>query len=540
MPRWARITRKKARRIMSRRRKLVGGSKDNKTIDLVIARYKEPIRWLNRYKDRGFRTIHIYNKSGKPMTCPVFHNTKTKCKIHNLPNVGVCDHTYLYHIIHNYDSLADVTIFAPGSAEFEHKMEIFDFTIDKVFETKDTVMNTYKFDIETSEAMYHFNMPEYPTSYDMNKDGVKGPTEQKLADVRPFGEWYKKNFPGVNTDRATFFAIMAISRQHIHHRAKSFYEGLLKQMNTHQFHEASHFMERCYLAMIHPIPESCIYTPNIFHKKIGIDQQKYVPVRRKKPGHVGGADMTFAVMGIFKNEKMAIREWVEHYKWQGADYILLLDNNSTDGGADLVKDIEGVTVLPAPLKNAQEKSYNEVGLPWLREKGADLLIIVDLDEFVFSHDGKSLKDAAIEIFSGDNSPSLCTMVWTMFGARGGEGKESDIFEKQPESIRKSFIWRKDAPDWNTKAIMKLKDVKDGGLHLHSSNVNGNTKGCPHNIQLNHYAIQSKEFFENVKMKRGDATSAGMNSARNWDYFKKYDFHDRKETILKDMMEKAGK
>jgi len=128
----------------------------------------------------------------------------------------------------------------------------------------------------------------------------------------------------------------------------------------------------------------------------------------------------------------------------------------------------------------------------------------------------------------------------MFGARGGEGAEADIFEKQPQSIRKSFVWRKDALDKNTKAIMLLKDVKDGGLFMHASNVTGRSTECPANIQLNHYAIQSKEFFGNVKMTRGDATTPTSNSIRNWDYFKRYDFHDRKETLLKDMLEKSGK
>jgi hypothetical protein len=170
----------------------------------------------------------------------------------------------------------------------------------------------------------------------------------------------------------------------------------------------------------------------------------------------------------------------------------------------------------------------------------DILIIVDLDEFVFSTDGRRLKDVATEFFSAKDAPSMCTCMWTMFGARGGEGKDSDIFDKQPESIRKSFVWRKTPLDINTKAIMRMKDVKDGGLHLHQSSVNGGSTGCPSNIQLNHYAIQSKEFFEKVKMKRGDATSSTMNNVRTWDYFNRYDFHDEKETTLKDLVEKAGK
>jgi hypothetical protein len=93
MPKWARMTRKKGLRARSKRRKLVGGSKNTRNIDLVISRYKESIGWLAKYKDRGFDTVHIYNKSDKPIKCPIFQKTSTKCKVHSIAKVGVSDHT---------------------------------------------------------------------------------------------------------------------------------------------------------------------------------------------------------------------------------------------------------------------------------------------------------------------------------------------------------------------------------------------------------------------------------------------------------------
>jgi hypothetical protein len=84
--------------------------------------------------------------------------------------------------------------------------------------------------------------------------------------------------------------------------------------------------------------------------------------------------------------------------------------------------------------------------------------------------------------------------------------------------------------------MLLKDVKDNGLHLHSSDVTGQTIPCPPGIQLNHYAIQSKEFFEKVKMARG--TADGLINVRDWEYFKQYDFKDQEDTKLKSLLEAA--
>jgi hypothetical protein len=183
-------------------------------VDLVIARYKEPLNWIDEYKDRGFRKIHIYNKSDKEVQCPTFaKGSRTKCVLHNIENVGVCDHTYLYHIVHSYDTLADVTIFAPGSADIDFKNTILDFTIGRAFETKNTVMNVFRFDIGAGEAMYKFTMETYPTAYKDNRDGTDERVEQKLAEIRPFGAWYEGNFPGEQPKEASFFGIMAMSKE---------------------------------------------------------------------------------------------------------------------------------------------------------------------------------------------------------------------------------------------------------------------------------------------------------------------------------------
>ena len=39
---------------------------------------------------------------------------------------------------------------------------------------------------------------------------------------------------------------------------------------------------------------------------------------------------TVGVMAIMKNETDVLREWIQHYRWQGVDKIFLIDNGSTD------------------------------------------------------------------------------------------------------------------------------------------------------------------------------------------------------------------
>jgi hypothetical protein len=53
-------------------------------------------------------------------TSASFKNFAVK-KIVNLPNVGKCDHTYLYHIINNYNNLSKILVFLPGSINMENK-----------------------------------------------------------------------------------------------------------------------------------------------------------------------------------------------------------------------------------------------------------------------------------------------------------------------------------------------------------------------------------------------------------------------------------
>jgi hypothetical protein len=531
MPRKNRRTQK--RKYKQKRRNTKKQKGGNKTVDIVIARYKEKYHWFNEFKDRGFRTVHIYNKSEEEATCPTFKTgSHTQCKIHKLKNVGVCDHTYLYHIIHNWNNLADITIFTPGSADLPNKIDILHNTINNAFKTMNTVMTVVNFDISARDAMYNFVMPEYFTSHMDNKSS-SGNLSHALAKIRPFGAWYAAHFPKEQLKVATFFGIMAVSREHIHRRPKSFYENLIKEVNTQKFHEASHFIERAYPAIFGPISPESIHTSAIMKQKV--DDFHGERFRRQ----TGGGNLKFAVMGIFKNEAMGIREWVDHYKWQGVDEILLLDNASTDGGADLVKNIEHVTVLSAPDQHAQHANYNKIGFPWLKQHSVDVLAILDLDEYMFGTDGKNLKEHILEIFDTPSPPSQFSVNWTMFGSSG--------YEKQPASIRKSFTWRKKDLHVDVKSVMLFKNVTDCnskptsklgevwcGLWLHNSDVSGNTITNPPGIQLNHYAIQSKEFFEKVKMARGAADVT--ENVRDWEYFKRYDWKEQEDTQLKKLVE----
>lgn len=76
---------------------------------LVVAWYKEDLSWLMQ-QELTSESI-IYSKGGLEHP-PNF-------TVVDLPNIGREAHTYLYHIIENYDNLADITVFTQANP-FDH------------------------------------------------------------------------------------------------------------------------------------------------------------------------------------------------------------------------------------------------------------------------------------------------------------------------------------------------------------------------------------------------------------------------------------
>lgn len=73
---------------------------NNHTYNVVIARYKENLDWINNMNKSN---IIIYNKSEE-----IIENSISR------PNIGRDPETFLYHIIENYDNLPDYLIFLQG------------------------------------------------------------------------------------------------------------------------------------------------------------------------------------------------------------------------------------------------------------------------------------------------------------------------------------------------------------------------------------------------------------------------------------------
>jgi len=222
-------------------------------IQCVVARYNENTDWFNDYPFNHFDMI-CYNKGPKlPENC--FTET---CKVVNLDNVGRCDHTYLYHIIKNYNNLAPVTIFLPASCMDSHKKEFTFNVIKHVLETKTTVLQGGIVN-DVRKEFYNFTLDEWKAT---NKENIEVNPESQLqkCPIRPFGKWYDANFgPELKIKVFCFYGIIAVAREHIIQHPIERYEKLIKYVSNSSNPEAGHYMERSWGAIFYPYPDSCIY-----------------------------------------------------------------------------------------------------------------------------------------------------------------------------------------------------------------------------------------------------------------------------------------
>ena len=226
--------------------------KSDVRVEVVVSRYNEDVTWL---EDPTFASHHItcYNKGPKL-------SNKIALNILDLPNVGRCDHTYLYHIVKNYDRLADVTVFLPASCLDGSKACNTLQLMQAVMRTKTTVLqNTFGYNRDVREDLYDFTLDDWKASNPSNS--ALNP-EQKLlpSPVRPFGKWFDLNFPRCPPIHVIcYFGIFAVARQHITQHPRSRYEALLSYLDHHSNPEAGHYTERSWGAVFYPYPSSCIH-----------------------------------------------------------------------------------------------------------------------------------------------------------------------------------------------------------------------------------------------------------------------------------------
>lgn len=236
-----------------------------------------------------------------------------------------------------------------------------------------------------------------------------------------------------------------------------------------------------------------------------------------------------SIISIFKNEGHIINEWIEHHILEGVEHFYLIDNGSQDNYVIEDKYLSKITLIFDDTKYAQIKLLNKHFLE-LTKKESIWVISIDLDEFMYSRREYN----TISEYLKNIKPSISQIgvPWKMFGSSG--------YIYQPSNVIKHFIYRSNESKMVAiKTIVKTEDLISYEVHSHKTyddtillNTNILKRRTVYMItesfldksfiHLNHYPIQSFEFFRKIKMTRGDINSTLLNNIRTTKYFNEYD------------------
>jgi hypothetical protein len=105
---------------------------------------------------------------------------------------------------------------------------------------------------------YDFTLDYWESTDEKNREGLEASKLHK-ADIRPFGKWYDTMFPNIHINNVTYLGIFSVSKIHIQQHNIEYYSKLIQQFPNHSNPEVGHYIERSWIAIFHPIPETCFY-----------------------------------------------------------------------------------------------------------------------------------------------------------------------------------------------------------------------------------------------------------------------------------------
>jgi hypothetical protein len=203
----------------------------NTNIDIVISYFNENLNWLQYIDYNQINRLHLYTKSNIQLLSLIKNKKVTQ---YFLPNIGREAHTYLYHIINNYDKLADVVLFVQGSPNFSPSPYR---GINKLIQPFCSV-----------PMLSHSNNFKYSNDLYLNENNkILLWNKNKLLDTNfTFTEWFTKfidkTYPSFPM-KIYFEANFGVSKQKILSRDLDYYKRLISQLSENNT-EAAHFLER--------------------------------------------------------------------------------------------------------------------------------------------------------------------------------------------------------------------------------------------------------------------------------------------------------
>lgn len=232
------------------------------------------------------------------------------------------------------------------------------------------------------------------------------------------------------------------------------------------------------------------------------------------------------ICGVFKNEAHILEEWIQHYLLRRVDHIFLVNDGSTDNYQEILdRHVEKVTCFNNEILNdfqqgKQPRLYEKYFRPILSM--AKWMAILDLDEFLYSPETIDL----LSILKKYSEYSQIKVDWLHFG--------SNDHKYQPISVVNGFTKRAPLDRTQTyysyKCLFQCSEVLR--FEVHTMSVAGPTLHIEYNensecnLVINHYTIQSLDFFMRIKATRGDVNNwfNTQGLLRDRSHFDRYDIN----------------
>ena len=280
---------------------------------IVVARYNEDIDWLKKFK---LITL-IYNKGN-------VNNQLNDFNVINLPNFGRESHTYLYHIINNYDNLKEYTIFFQGSLDFSNEIKHSKLNIEDYFQNNDFNANLKKIKFEDlKNPIQHFG--KWKNEFD---SGL-----MRKSNFTCY-QWLKKfmDFDDINIEylNVTWGAMFSVKKSIILKKPKIFYEDLLRFVDYHNNPEEGHFFERSWYFILHNeyLKKNKINVIKFDHAELDkIKNQNEIYHYWINLNQFNNYNQILNDIIIFPNYYFKIYKYNFHFKFNNAFYIKFELNN---------------------------------------------------------------------------------------------------------------------------------------------------------------------------------------------------------------------
>ncbi|XP_038053576.1 uncharacterized protein LOC119726025 [Patiria miniata] len=200
--------------------------------EIVISHYNEKLDWMKPLANHS----HVYHK-GKDKGPPF-----DVYKWEKLLNVGREAHTYLHHIIHNYDKLADITVFLQGTDPGrEHRRWCFSSAMEFV---------------QRAKKHQYCNIRQRYGGWGRVRHLSKWLKSLENGQMRranlTMGEFYTALFGTKPPKRVPvcYAGCVSASRKNLRRFPVSFYEKAISFVNDHWNPEEGHYFERLWATII--------------------------------------------------------------------------------------------------------------------------------------------------------------------------------------------------------------------------------------------------------------------------------------------------